>query len=213
MKLYRYALLMLFASAMAQASTLPMYYLSTGQTGAQTQIDIDHTSTWSFTPAVPWQFGGGFFTMKAGPKTIEPIVFRLYQGSSASSLGLIAEVTLTNAQFCAQAPCNQYNVRDFHLVSPVQLSAGTAYFASLTSTAPDRQTEAYFIKASSSFTIVDRNGGLITPAPIVNPSGNTDSPEPATGLLLAVSATVLVANQKRRFAKRGLSPRRPLPAI
>jgi hypothetical protein len=189
---------MLLAGAMAQASTLPMYYLSTGQTGAQTQIDIDHSSTWSFTPTVPWQFGGGYFTMKAGSKTIEPIVFRFYVGSSASSLGLIAQVTLNNAQFCAQAPCNQYNVRDFHLVSPVQLSAGTAYFASLTSAAPDNQSEAYFIKASSSFTIVDRNGGLITPAPIVNPSGNTDSPEPGPGLLMAVSAATLAVVRKRQ---------------
>jgi hypothetical protein len=192
-----YVILAVLGGAMAQASSLQTYFLSTGQTGAQTQIDINHSSEWSFTPTVPWQFGGGFFTMKEGSRTVAPIVFRLYEGRNASSVDLIAQVTLSNAQFCAQAPCQQYNVRDFHLVSPVQLTAGTTYFASLTSTAPDRQAEAYFIKASSSFKIVDANGGIITPPPIVNPSGNTDSPEPATGLLV-VGAAILLYRRHRR---------------
>lgn len=198
MKLQGSVFLVLLGGVLAHASSLPTYYLTTGQTGAQTQIDINHSSEWSFTPSVPWQFGGGFFTMKDGSKTNAPIVFRLYEGPNAASNNLIAQVTMTNAQFCAQAPCNQYNVRDFHLVSPVQLTAGMTYFASLTSTAPDRQAEAYFIKASSGFKIVDANGSVITPAPIVNPSGNTDSPEPATGLLIGTAAALMFYRQRKK---------------
>ena len=207
MKLWGSAFLILLGSLAAQASPLPTYYLTTGQTGAQTQIDINHSSEWSFTPATPWQFGGGFFTMKEGSKTTAPIVFRLYQGPTATTMGLIAEVTLSNAQFCAQAPCQQYNVRDFHLVSPMQLTVGMTYFASLTSTAPDRQSEAYFIKASTGFQIVDANGGLITPAPIISPSANGDAPEPATGLLISAAALALYTQRKRaRIARTQPEP-------
>ncbi len=197
MKLLGSAFLVVLGSVISHASPLPTYYLTTGQNGAQTQIDINHSSEWSFAPSTPWQFGGGFFTMKEGSKTTAPITFRLYRGPTASSMGLIAEVTLSNAQFCAQAPCNQYNVRDFHLVSPVQLTTGMTYFASLTSAAPDRQSEAYFIKASSGFRIVDAQGGLITPAPVINPSSN-DAPEPATSLLIGAAAVAASLKQSRR---------------
>lgn len=203
MKFFGSPLLVLLGGVAAHASPLPTYYLTTGQTGAQTQIDIGHSSEWSFTPTTPWQFGGGFFTMKEGSRTTAPITFRLYRGPTASSLGLLAQVTLSNAQFCSQAPCNQFNIRDFHLVSPVQLTTGVTYFASLTSTAPDRQSEAYFIKASTGFRIVDANGGIITPAPVINPSSN-DAPEPATGLLIAVAAIAASLKRSRRNCGKNL---------
>jgi hypothetical protein len=193
-----FGLLLLFGRTL-QASTLPLYYLTTGQTGAQTQIDINHSSEWSFTPTIPWRFGGGFFEMKEGSKTTAPITFRLYQGRGASTVGLIAQVTLTNAQFCSQAPCQQYNIRDFQLVSPVTLAPGVAYYASLTSAAPDRQSEAYFIKASTNFRIVDANGGMITPPPIESPSSN-DVPEPSSLLLTGFGGLALYRWRPRKPA-------------
>src|SRR5512138_571595 len=57
------------ASPLAHLGKASTIFLATGQAGAQTQIDIDHTSTWQFTSTEDSLIGGGLFTMKAGQNT------------------------------------------------------------------------------------------------------------------------------------------------
>src|SRR6267154_6384294 len=87
-------------SALCNAS--PIYYLTSGQTQAQTQIDVAHTSTWLLDPNVNFDFAGGLFTMKAGGSIADDITLSLYAGSDNSGT-LLGSVTLTPLQFCAQA--------------------------------------------------------------------------------------------------------------
>jgi hypothetical protein len=179
----------LLLASMASASTL---YLATGQTGANTQVDVDHTSTWNFTPDTDFTFGGGLFTMKAGQNAAADIVFALYQGTDASGV-LLDKVTLTNTQFCAQASCNQYDFHQFFLTSTISLSSGTSYFANLTSQAVDTQTEAYFIKSGDYF-ISDQTGSPVNPSPIE--AAPAPTPEPSS-LALICSGLGLVLFGRR----------------
>ena len=50
----------------AAAADPTIYYLETGHTGAQTQIDTNHTTSWSFNATWGWTLGGGNFVMKDG---------------------------------------------------------------------------------------------------------------------------------------------------
>jgi hypothetical protein len=89
------ATICLFA-ARGQAS---VYYFSTDITGAQTQIDVNHTSMWVTTPGGNVDILGGIFTMKAGSNTSADITFSLYSGSLtlaqvASATALVSK-TLT----------------------------------------------------------------------------------------------------------------------
>ena len=79
-----------FLSMTAAAQT----YITTGQTGAQTQIDVNHTSTWTFTPASNTTLSGGYFTMKDGSATTADVTLSLYAGPTAS---LYAGPTATGA--------------------------------------------------------------------------------------------------------------------
>jgi hypothetical protein len=167
------------ASLSALASASPIYYLSTGQTGAQTQVDTAHTSTWLLTPNVDFSFAGGLFTMKAGGSVANDINLSIYLGSDNTGT-LLSSITLTSTQFCAQAACGQFNTHPFLFTTAVPLTSGVTYFAALTSSAPNTQSQAYFIKSDTSF-ISDLNGTAITPSPIGQ--STTATPEPTTMLL------------------------------
>jgi len=173
----------------------PIYYLSTGQTGAQTQIDTAHTSSWLLDPNVDFSFAGGLFTMKAGGSVANPVTLSLYSGSDATGT-LLASVTFTSTNFCLQAACGQFNTHQFLFTTPIALTAGSTYFATLTSSAPNTQSQAYFIKSDNSF-VSDLNGTAITPSPI---GGTTSSatPEPTTMLLCGLA---LAGISFKRFAR------------
>jgi hypothetical protein len=178
--------------SMATASTL---YLATGQTGANTQVDVDHTSTWLFTPHADFTFGGGLFTMKAGQNAAADVVFSIYQGNDASGT-LLDSATLTSAQFCTQATCNQYDFHQFFLNSPISLSSGTSYFANLTSQAVDTQTEAFFIKSGDYF-ISDENGSPLNPSPIQ--SAPAPTPEPSSLALICSGLGLVLFGRRRKL--------------
>lgn len=65
-------------SSQSQAS---VYYFSTDITGAQTQIDVNHTSMWTTIPGANIDILGGIFTIKAGSNAAADITFSLYTGS------------------------------------------------------------------------------------------------------------------------------------
>ena len=177
------AVTLLISTSFCLAGTVD--YLSTGQTGAQTQIDTLHTSSWSLTPSSDFSLGGGVFDMKEGQSASADVVLSLFQGSDDTGL-LLASIDLTNLEFCPGGGCNQFTNVDFLFSTPVDLTTGVNYFAELTSSAPNSQSQAYFIK-SGSFFISDLNGNAINPQPI-NGSDPPAVPEPPTVLLTASAA-------------------------
>jgi len=138
-------------------------YVTTGQTGAQTQIDAFHTSSFTIAVQDPTLFKGGVFTMKAGTATHDPITFRLYD-SPAKTTVLAEKSYPSTSAFCAAhgGNCQSYAPTDFSFPSPVTLNVGQTYYAELTSPAPDAQSKAYFIKGAKGC-YVAKAGGRIEP--------------------------------------------------
>jgi len=152
------SLLLAWLACAAQAAVTDGYYVSTGQAGAQTQIDKNHTSSFTIQSPADILFTGGLFTMKYGSSTSAPITFTLYD--SAAKTQQLGSVTYTPAQFCAAQTgnCQSFAPTSFPLAAPVQMKAGKTYFAELTSSAPDAQSVAYFIKGAQSCSVAQPNG-------------------------------------------------------
>jgi uncharacterized repeat protein (TIGR01451 family) len=122
------------------ATAQSTYYLWTGQTSAQTQIDTNHTSSWHIiVHSGSFAFGGGNFTMKAGSSASATVTLKLYQGSSTGGT-VLASVTQA-----ASAVTGQFTPLAFAFSSVQTLTTGR-YYVTLTSTAPDVQSQAFFIK-------------------------------------------------------------------
>ncbi|MEZ5402729.1 MAG: PEP-CTERM sorting domain-containing protein [Bryobacteraceae bacterium] len=188
----RAAVLFLTAAVSSQAT----FYVATDHTGAQTQIDTDHTSEWLFLPNVDFQLSGGLFEMKAGSSASDTITLALYQGMSAAGT-LLTSVTLDHSQFCAQAGnCGQFSLHTFLFPAPFSLQAGLIYYVSLTSMAPDVQSKAYFIKSDNTF-ISDSLRNPVNPPPVTFDPPPPEVPEPGTAALMIVGAGVGVAVRLR----------------
>ena len=186
----------LLSATLCQAA--PIYYLATGQTGAQTQIDVNHSSSWTLIPNVAFDLGGGLFVMKDGSSTTQTLMLSIYQGTNTSGT-LVDTVTLNHTQFCAQVTnCGQFDVHSFLFSSPVPLTIGTTYFVQLTSTAPDVQSQAYFIKSDFYF-ISDAAGTPIQPEP-VGFGGGTAVPEISSVWMFALGITATTG--MRAWSKR-----------
>lgn len=93
------ALLFVLAPTLSLAAD---YLLYTGQQFAQTQIDVNHRTTWtiSTTGSVPAgaEFAGGVFTMKKGSSTTATITLSYYLGTNNQGT-LLGSVSLTNSSF------------------------------------------------------------------------------------------------------------------
>src|SRR5258707_493257 len=135
------------AGAGSNANATPtIYYLSTGQTGAQTQIDTFHSTTWAFTATSDWELGGGNFTMKDGSSTTDDVMLTVYEGVDSTG-PQVAQIDLTNASFCTLhgGNCQNFNTTPFYFVdgsndpAPLSIANGQSYFVALTSTAPNDQ--------------------------------------------------------------------------
>jgi len=128
-------------------------YVTTGQSGAQTQIDVNHQSYFTFTaPGGGATLSGGKFTMKTGTSTTGSITLRLFQGTIVSLNSLptaLATLTQTVTEFCTGfANCGQFGLHTMDFPSAPNLTGGVTYTAVL-STGPDVadvQSQAYFIK-------------------------------------------------------------------
>ena len=70
--------------------------------------------------------------------------------------------------------------------------SGTTYFAALTSTAPDVQSQAYFIKNDTY--ISDRSGTAIDPQPT---GSNVSAPEPGSVVLIGLGMLVCGIGHRR----------------
>src|SRR5438093_1541745 len=119
------------------------YFIYTGQSSAQTQIDTSHTSSWYLhVVSGPLSLGGGNFTMKEGSSATADVTLTLYQGSSTSGT-VLATVTRAASSFTGQ-----FNPVDFSFSSVQSLATGN-YYVTLTSTAPNTQSQAFFIKGAN----------------------------------------------------------------
>lgn len=173
--------LALVPAVLSSQSQASVYYFSTDITGAQTQIDVNHTSLWVTTPGGRVDILGGIFTMKAGSNASASITFSLYSGNLnltqiATATALVSK-TLTYSQFASQtANPGQFEFHAFDVAtpsSPYTLLGGQTYTAVLSSAANDVQSQAYFIKDSGLMYLRDPNnlgGSAIDPALVPEPS-------------------------------------------
>ena len=175
------------------------YYFSTDITGAQTQIDVNHTSLWTTTPGGTVDILGGIFTMKAGSNTSASITFSLYSGSltlaqTASATALVSK-TLLYSDFSSQVSnAGQFEYHAFDVgtpSSPFRLIGGQSYTAVLSSTANDVQSQAYFIKDSGLIYLRD-------PANLSTAIDPISVPEPSS-LCLTILGVGMMALLRRRL--------------
>lgn len=127
---------LLVAAGAPPAAAQTASYVYTGQTGAQTQIDVKHTATWSINVAsgTTLLFGGAKLTMKRGSATTATATFACWAGTSASGAPL-ASTTLQPSSFTGS-----YQQVTFAFSPALTMTPGN-YFCSITSTAPDTQSQ------------------------------------------------------------------------
>lgn len=180
-------------------------FVSTGQAGAQVQLDVAHTQYWTFgVSANVSDVDGALFAMKVGPRTASNITFSVIQGTY-EDFGTAVPL------FSKTLPASSFGQSWANVLfqdTAISLTAGNTYTGVLWSKAPDVQNVAYFIKGGSEtpLTFVNETGAEVTP-----PGGGGITtppiPEPASFVLLIVSGLAL-----RRFKrKRLLSARARAP--
>ena len=192
--LLRAALAAVLFSSFSMATTV--FYVATDNTGAQTQIDQTHSSTWLINPGTTFDLGGGIFSMKFGGilTVTQDVVFTLYQGTDATGT-VLAVADLTPSQFCPVGTCNQFELHQFFFATPQTLTAGTNYFVALTSSADTVSNNSYSIK-SNNFFASDITGTPVTPSPL----DPVVVPEPST-MLLSGLGLVAVGLIRRKTAR------------
>ena len=118
-------------------------YVTTGQSGAQTQIDsAPHTSTIYLNVVTTITFGGGDLTMKRGSASTANVEYTVYPTSACTGTPL-AQVVHGPGAFTTQ-----FASIPFHIPGNLTLAPGV-YCTTVTSQAADQQNEAYFIKGDS----------------------------------------------------------------
>ena len=193
---------MLTAAASFGASVGPTYYLVTGQSNANTTIDLDHLMEWTepssgqpcivtggpipcasfattyFNPTFDWNLGGGDFTIKTNGATadITLSLFDVTGGNVGGVPGALTGSLVTSATVVANTVSNAYTSTAFHF-APVTLLTGRHYLAILTSATLTNGSNQYDIKGIDTLTIE-----TVNQTPITDPGA---VPEPATWLLMS----------------------------
>lgn len=176
-------------SAFAAAAEASIF-VSTGQTGAQVQCDVNHTQHWTYSVSQDVaDIGGALLTMKRGPQTSASITFSIYEGlfSDFGSAVNLLTLTLSPADFTQSWSPIMFSA------APIELRAGRTYTAVLFSAAQDSQSEAFFIKGGtdSPLAFVDATG-----AP-VSGGGQVQPPAPAPGAVALLALAGLTGRRRR----------------
>ena len=131
----------LFVLAFPAPAFSQTLYLYTGQSGAQTQIDVDHATRWNISiTSGSIALGGARLTMKKGPNSAADVLLQVYSGTSAIPANLLASRTRAVTSFT-----QSFEVVEFAFASPIVLTPGQ-YFITTSTAAADQQNVAYFIK-------------------------------------------------------------------
>ena len=180
-----------------------LLFVSTGQTGAQVQTDVNHTQSWTYSVSTDvYGIDGGLFVMKIGPKTSADILFTITDVTTST---LLMSVVLSPTSFTQSFSPVRFEG------SPIYLSAGHTYTATLSSAAADTQVDAYFIKGGSDSPLlfVDENVMTVSPGGAVismgssSPTNPSPVPEPATLLLIGSGMGVLSFLGRKKMKKPG----------
>lgn len=176
------------------------YFVTTSHSGAQTQIDENHTSTWDFTAGATQNFifGGGMFVMKGGPATVADSALTITDNTTSDSL------TVTHDQFVVLHGGNdqQYSEVDYLFSLMYDIVQNHSYTISLTSSAVDHQSTAYFIKGFETASFY-QGGDTKKPLPSA-PAATYDgdiympAPEPGSWILAAIGACMIGFSLFRR---------------
>jgi hypothetical protein len=210
------ALASLCLPALMHASAI---YITTGQTGQQTQMDLNHDSVFLptslsltcsltncatatvsyFAPTFNWDLAGGDFTMKDGSGTFTDVTFSFYDSVD----GLLGSVNYNTTDFCTAhgGNCQSFDLTKFTFGDgPITLTAGHTYYATITTTAADEQSQAYFIKGLDS--VGFSPNAPVDPNPPTGPNGPPPStaavPEPGSLLMMLGGAMGLVFLKRNR---------------
>ncbi|MCK5354846.1 MAG: PEP-CTERM sorting domain-containing protein [Methyloprofundus sp.] len=166
------AVLGLSLNAPAQAQL----FVSTGITGANVQVDVNHTQHWTFTPGSDIDIDGALFTIKRGRNAVLDINFTLIEGefSGWGTAPILEESALVPASVT-----QSYIYEEFfwNPVAAYTISLGTTYTGVLWSDSADKASQSYFVKggSASALLIVDETGAT---QPDFNLDGQTLPPPP-----------------------------------
>lgn len=193
--LYKYALILpLLISSQAQAAL----FVSTGQTGAQVQVDEAHTQNWEFTPGVDIDIEGAKFKMKVGPSTSADVSFTLIEGIFAD-WNTASSTVISNVSLVVDPFTQKFEFYDF--LASVTLQADTTYTGILWSDAVDTQSTAYFVKeGNGQLGLVDENGSVVTD-PLLDGDGAPVPTVPEPIALALLSIGIAGIGFQRRFKK------------
>ena len=214
LSLKRVLLAGLAAAVFASAASATNIYVATNITGAQTQIDIDHRSYWTFsTGASVANFTGGSFVMKRGNSAVGSVNFAVilgtyqdflnnytagtgaYNNPSAGTLGnIIVQQSLDQTNFGSA-----FTQTAFSGVTTT-LAGGTTFTAVLWSSVPDNQSQAFFVKQGGGDLFWSDSTGTAVPVTGYTTGSNIvtqTSSVPGAGLA-AMAGLGLAARRRRR---------------
>ncbi|MGA1398909.1 MAG: hypothetical protein ACO38P_00840 [Phycisphaerales bacterium] len=196
------------------ASAVPTnIYVATDITGAQSQIDINHRSYWTFsTGASVANFTGGSFVMKRGNSAVGSVNFAVilgtyqdflnnynagtgaYTNPSAGTLGsIIVQQSLDQTNFGSAFTQTAFSG------ATTTLAGGTTFTAVLWSSVPDNQNQAFFVKQGAGDLYWSDSTGTAVPVTGYTTGSNIVTQTSAVpGAGLAAMAGLGLAVRRRR---------------
>lgn len=131
-RLRMFFVFVVLSQALASQAAFAQGYVTTNQNGAQTQIDINHSSTiYLVVSGSTVSFGGGNITIKKGSQSSADVLFTLYPDTTCSGMPLDT-VTLGPGSISGS-----FTPTIFQIPGNRSLSAGN-YCTTVTPTADDQ---------------------------------------------------------------------------
>ncbi|MGA0172418.1 MAG: hypothetical protein ACO3NL_02080 [Phycisphaerales bacterium] len=213
LSLKRVLLAGLAAAVFASAASATNIYVATNITGAQSQIDINHRSYWTFsTGASVANFTGGSFVMKRGNSAVGSVNFAVilgtyqdflnnynagtgaYTNPSAGTLGnIIVQQSLAQTSFSS----SNFQQTAFSGATTT-LAGGTTFTAVLWSSVPDNQNQAFFVKQGAGDLFWSDSTGTAVPVTGYTTGGDIVTASSVPGAGLAAMAGLGLAVRRRR---------------